>query len=163
MSQEYDTHIKQSALKKLLDPDGPSVTELSKELKIPRGTLYGWMQRSLNGSMGKPTRKSPQKWSLQEKHKKLLEAKALDEESLGVWFRENGLRQGDIDRFAREIDEALSYNPKKAHQADRKKIAELQKENQKNEKALAILSARIVLKKKYMEIMGYPDSEEEPP
>lgn len=156
--RNYSTDVKRTALEKVLRP-GARLMEISREMDIPRDTLYFWMRKAQNGVMstdGKNSRKN-----LQEKHRIVLEARGLKEEELGRWLRENGIHESQIDAWEREIGSALGHADGRGNREAilSRENKELQRELRRKDKALAEMSALIVLKKKLASILG----EEEPP
>lgn len=101
--------------------------------------------------------KTPEDWTLPEKNKALIEAAGLSPEEQGEWLRKNGLHSGHLTLWGKEIQEALtglsSGISVKEKQEFRKQISILEKEIRRKDKALAEMSALIVLKKKLESLM----------
>lgn len=154
--RNYSTDVKRTALEKIFRP-GASLKEISQEMDIPKDTLYFWMRKVQNGGMS--DRKKFRK-KLGDKMPLVIEARGLQDEELGRWLREKGLHESQINAWEREISAALenadSRSGREAVQRDR--IKELERELHRKDKALAEMSALIVLKKKLARILG----EEEP-
>lgn len=143
----YPTELKDKAIKRLLETERPSINQLSQDLDVPEVTLYYWDRQIKNGRMGKTNRR-PQ--SLSEKQQLIYEYQSLSEEDKGIWLRENGFYSSHLESWKKEITEALDGTkeyPKK-EKAWKKETERLTKELTKKEKALAEVTALLVLKKK---------------
>lgn len=143
----YGTDVKQTVLEKLLRPEGPGVPALSAEYGIPTATLYGWVRLARNGRM---SRNGHSVRTLREKMASVLEARRLPEEELGRWLREKGLHESQLKRWEQEIEVALAAQeerPAREREHERQ-LKELEREVRRKDKALAEMSALIVLKKK---------------
>ena len=153
-------------------PGGPSASELSKEVGVSQPSLSRWIRQhgSVN-SMNTPPR-SPDQWSLPEQQQACLEYYKLPEAKRGAFLRSRGLKVADIERFEKEIAEALatSASPRRRGRPAldpevkrlRKEVKEAQRELRIKDKALAETTARIVLLKKAEILFGkmYGDGED---
>lgn len=149
----YPTELKEKALKRLLERDRPSITQLSQDLEIPEVTLYYWDRQIKNGRMGN-TSHQPQ--SLSDKQQLIYEYQSLSEEDKGIWLRENGFYSSHFETWKKEIVVALDGTkeyPKK-ERAWKKEKERLTKELSKKDKALAEVTALLVLKKKLDALFG---------
>lgn len=155
----YSTEVKKTIIAKLLHPDGPSVPDLSRETNIPKETLYTWRQKAKNGGMNRNGRRRKIS-SLQEKQSLVLEARANKNEELGLWLREKGLHESQINTWELEINSVLEDRDGRGEREKelRGKIKELERDLNRKDKALAEMSALVVLKKKLEAILD----EEEP-
>lgn len=157
---KYSTHAKHTALEKILGPAGQSVGEVSAELGINKRTLYGWIQSAENGDMSKKKgRRGRRKFSFQEKYTAVLESRGLSEEELGRWLRQNGYREEQLKLWEQEIGAALNGIDEGPSRETEKELRELRSELNRKDKALAELSAIIVLKKKLKIFLDETDSE----
>lgn len=153
----YTIGFKKSLIRKLLLPDGPSVSELSKETGVSIQTLYKWL-RELKDSVGmEDYKKTPEEWTLPEKHNALLEFAALSPEEEGEWLRRNGLHSEHLAAWRQEVQEALSEitqpASKKAEKEYKEKNKQLEKELRKKEKAIAEMTTMLMLKKKLSHLL----------
>lgn len=149
----YPTELKDKAIKRLLETERPTINQLSQDLDIPEVTLYYWDRQIKNGRMGKTSRQ-PQ--SLSEKQQLIYEYQSLSEEDKGIWLRENGFYSSHLESWKKEITEALDGTkeyPKK-EKAWKKETERLTKDLAKKEKALAEVTALLVLKKKLDALFG---------
>ena len=152
----YAENFKKAMVKKLLLPGGPSVIELSQEIGVSEQSLYNWKAKYQNGGTGEPeNHRSPRRWTDEDKYEALLEAAKLTGEDLGKWLREKGLRSEHIEIWRQEMKKNLNQQKKNVELKEAKKrIKELERELRRKDKALAEMSALVVLKKKVGTLWG---------
>ena len=93
-----------------------------------------------------------------QKFNALLEAAALPEEKLGRWLREKGLRSEHLEVWQEEMKKELDQQKKNQELKEAKKrIKELERELNRKDKALAEMTALVVLKKKLDALYGNGD------
>jgi transposase-like protein len=98
-----------------------------------------------------PTPKSPRDWPFEQKLRVVYEAMSLSDKELGEFLRKEGLHEAQLTEMRRAVEEALSSKKKgvsKRGSKEAKKIKELERELSRKEKALAEVTAILVLKKK---------------
>jgi hypothetical protein len=98
-----------------------------------------------------PTPQSPRDWPLERKLRVVLEALSLSDQELGVFLRREGLHEAQLEEMRTAIEAAFSAqkkSPSKKKSSDTKKIKKLEKELHRKDKALAEVTALLVLKKK---------------
>ncbi len=71
----YSKKLKESVFKRLAS--GEKVSDLAKELNIPKNTLYTWRKKVLKGSS--TTNKKASKWSSKDKFQAVLQTAGLSE------------------------------------------------------------------------------------
>ena len=141
-------------VQKLLMPGGPSVLMLSRETGVSEQSLYNWMAKYQNGGSSQIQR-SPRQWTHEDKYEALLEAASLSGEDLGKWLREKGLRSEHIEIWQQEMKKNLNQQKKNTELKEAKKrIKQLERELHRKDKALAEMSALVVLKKKVDTLWG---------
>lgn len=157
--RNYSAEIKRTAVGKLLKPDGPTISVLSREMNIPKETLYTWIRKAKNGTMIQ-NGKRRQRMNLREKQTLILETRSLKDENLGLWLREKGLHESQLKMWMQEIDSSLEYTDGRGGREAvlRQENKDLKKELHRKDKALAEMTALVVLKKKLAVLLG----EEEP-
>ena len=64
----YSTEVKRTALEKMLRSGGKKLSEISKEMDIPKDTLYFWLRKAKDGSMNRKQKST----SLQQKQAQIL-------------------------------------------------------------------------------------------
>ena len=62
----YDYKIRESVVKKVLSPGGPSIASISKEMGIHQNTIYRWIHLTDNVEVNKK-KISPRKLNLLQK------------------------------------------------------------------------------------------------
>lgn len=150
----YAEEFKKAMVQKLLLPGGPSVLTLSRETGVSEQSLYNWLARYQNGDTAVSPR-SPRQWTCVEKYDALLEAAGLRGEDLGKWLREKGLRSEHIEIWQEEMKKDLKKQQKNTELKEAKKrIKDLEREVRRKDKALAEMSALVVLKKKVEALWG---------
>jgi transposase len=152
----YTESFKKAMVQKLLLPGGPSILELSREIGVSNQSLYNWKAKYQNrGSEYPDYARSPRQWTDTEKYEALLEAAKLTGEDLGKWLREKGLRSEHIESWQHEMKKNLNQQKKNTELKEAKKrIKELEREVRRKDKALAEMSALVVLKKKVEILWG---------
>ena len=170
----YSENVKRQVVAKLCSPGGPSAAALSREVGISQPTLSKWVREfgSVGGMKEKPTC-SPDEWTLGEKHQAVFCYYELSGEERGSYLRREGLKSCDIERFEREVSEALSVLPapslrgrgRPAKDPEVKRLEEqlkqAERELRRKDKALAETAARVVLLKKSHILFGLDDEESE--
>ena len=153
----YSTDIKRTALEKMLRPGGAKLSAISREMDIPKDTLYFWLRKAKDGRMNGKQKST----SLQKKLSQVLEASKYRDEDLGRWLRENGILESQLIAWTKEIDSHLANSEGRAGREtdQRKKIKELERDLLRKDKALAEMAALAVLKKK---MTAFYDREESP-
>lgn len=168
----FSEGFKANALRRLVGPDAIPATRLAIELGVWRSTLSRWLRAARTvpamGGSDNVTRggKSPREWSPEEKLGVVVESLGLSEEQLGEFLRRKGLHRAQLDEWRTLARQALAesakgHGPRKPTAED-KRIRALEKELQRKDKALAEVTALLVLKKKLEEIWGDED-ESTPP
>lgn len=152
----YSRAIKESVLKRVLPPSSEAIRSVSTDTGVSEQTIRTWMENINTGILGDDVQLGPRQLGAVEKFHLLLEASALPEEEKGTWIREKGLHSEHLHLWQQEIRETVSDRSNKERQAlkdARKRIRDLEKELNRKDKALAELSALVVLKKKLHSIL----------
>lgn len=162
---EYAEGFKSRMIERMAGVEGISATALSLEMGIPQSTLSRWLRRA--GRMGSMKMKhrtdrarSPRQWTTEEKLRVVLATAELNGEELGAYLRKEGLHQAQPDQWRSAVAEALSGPDKQKRKAAReeaRKIKTLERELRRKDKALAEVTALLVLKKKLEALMGDGD------
>jgi WD40 repeat protein len=144
----------------MLGPHSISANKLGEETGVCQSTLSRWsreapdevkkrgngLPRSSDSNESRPVR--PDDLPPAEKFRLLREAAELSEEDLGAFLRRNGIHHAQLDEWRQKALEALQ-KPKGARKRsiDTKRIRELERELRRKDKALAEVTALLVLKK----------------
>ena len=149
---EYSESFKTKMVQKMRPPNGRSAGALAEETGLPQPTLSRWLREARNiGVMNTPAKK----WTLMEKLRVLIEASRLDENTLGECLRREGLHEAQLKQWRAAVEAVLGDGSKRGKRsAAAKRIKELERELRRKDKALAEVSAILVLKKKAAAIWG---------
>lgn len=156
----YSEKFKEKMVAKALTP-GNSVAGTAKLARIPKTTLYSWVERAKLGSMsstGKKKRGRPRRssgWSPEEKLRILIESAGLSENELGAFMRREGLHEVDLQEMREAALAGLRpVRRKGGPTAEEKRIQKLERELTRKDKALAETAALLVLKKKFHALLA---------
>ena len=161
-NRSYTKEFKESVLKRLEHPTNDTVISLSKELGIPKTTIYQWTK---NNNKNSTNHKAVSKWTSQDKFQAVLETSTLTEREVAEYCRRKGIYVDDIKNWKDQCLKANISNLedpeklKKDLKEEKDRNKELEKELRRKEKALAETAALLVLRKKANAIWG--DLEEE--
>lgn len=158
----YISSVKEAMLSKLFTPGGPSVRELAKSSGISKTALYQWKQEATQKDPMKydaatpPNR--PQNWSAEAKLKAITETSNMSDDEVGAYCRKNGLYTHHLQEWKQALIEGLKSSPSKKNRQENQKLIQetkaLKQELLRKDKALAEVSALLVLKKKADLIWG---------
>lgn len=152
--QRYTSDFKDQALVKVFArPSGQGVAEVAASLNMSVATLKGWMlratpQQKVPSRTGVPAKE----FTLAERLLALQETHGMSGEALNGWCRERGVFARDLSQWRqsfctggsseRRLEEATELRQlKQAH-------AQLQREMNRKDKALAEAAALLILQKK---------------
>jgi transposase len=166
--RKYDEAFKGVAVQKALSPGAPDLSKVAKSLGVPTTTLYDWTQKYAKvGVMKKPIPKAPnskKEFTPEEKLQAIINKSTMTENEFGEFLRSSGLHSADVENFKNEY---FFLSKEKSRKKQDPEVAELRKEKKnlqsdlnRKDKALAEMSARIVLLKKSHLLWGDPEGEE---
>jgi len=164
--RSYSEDFKQMAVKKLLSTNSKGLSEIAKNIGIPTSTLFGWKKKYAKPQFMKKNddKNKAIDWTPEQKLQAIIETSNMGENELGQYLRKYGLHSSTLEEWKWCILSGLKPvgRPKKDPEVLelRKKEKTLQKELNRKDKALAEMSARIVLLKKSQEIFGEIEDEE---
>lgn len=160
MRRSFTDDFKQGVVKRLLLPGGPSIPEVSRELDINDPTIRAWVKKyGKAGVMSKL-----KNWSPEEKLQAVTETSNLSSDELGAYLRKHGLHSDELKNWRKECLDSFRgpgrprKDPELASAQKREKI--LERDIRRKDKALAELSARVVLLKKSRLLWGVDEGEE---
>jgi len=150
---------------KLLSPGGPSFTVLSEETGVHHTSLRQWVKEHANGKPMTKKSKTSNKFTPEEKFQILLETASMKDQALGDYLRKKGLHSAQLEEWKQETLEAMKSSPGRPKKDPeivelRHKEKRLEKELHRKDRALAEMSARIILLKKSRLIWGGAEEEE---
>lgn len=150
----YSEAIKASVLAKIMAPNAPSVVELAKELNIPYPTLYYWKNAMLKKQNVKPedAPQRPHDKSAETKLKAVMDTMSMTEQEQGAYCRTQGIYSHHLDAWKKQMLEGLGAVNTKERKAENQQalneIQQLKRDLLRKDKALAEVSALLILKKK---------------
>lgn len=164
---KYSAAIKTSVLSKALAPNAPGVIELSKEFNIPKATIYTWMHNMINQKDPKKNNSSerPKDHSPASKLQAVLDTIGKTEEEQSAYCRSHGIYYNHLETWKQQMLEGLSAVPTKEssdgikeskaiNQKMQNEVNQLTRDLNRKDKALAELTALLILKKKADLIWG---------
>lgn len=160
----YTNGFKSTMVKRLVGPERISASALSREVGVSQATLSRWKQQArtlpaMSGSKDKSRKdaKSSRQWSSKEKLQVVVDAAQLSDEELGGFLRSRGLHTSQLEEWHLLAQQALegSTKPKRRKASpEAKQIKALEKELLRKDRALAEVTALLVLKKRMQDLWG---------
>lgn len=153
-------------VRKMTGPHAVSATALSREVGVSQSALSRWLRQARTvGDMSKKKKapkppKSPRDWTFEEKVRAVAEAAGLGDEELGAFLRREGIHEAQLKQWRDAIEAALADTKRKVSKRERataKEVKKLERELRRKEKALAEVTALLVLKKKAEAFWGGED------
>lgn len=157
---KYTEAIKASVLTKALAANAPGVIELAKEFNIPKATIYTWLINMRNkNSKKEQTRQRPKDCSPAFKLQAVMDTLGKSEEEQSAYCRAQGIYYDHIVAWRQQIMESLGAGTStedkakdKENKAENQRIQDemkaLKSDLKRKDKALAEVTALLVLKKK---------------
>lgn len=160
MRTRYSSEFKQSVVQKITTPGGPSAAEMAKKLGVHYTSVYGWVKEYANTA----SMKKSKDWTPEAKLEAIIKTATMSENELGEFLRSNGLHSTQIDEWKKDIFSAQKSagRPKLDPEliALRAKEKELSKDLKRKDRALAEMSARVILLKKSRLLFGETEEDE---
>lgn len=163
----YSESFKKKMVQRLLLPNAPSANALAREVGVPQSSLSRWLRTfgtvspvpNDEGSASGVRR--PEDWPVAERLRVVAEAAKLSEEDLGMFLRREGLHEETLDDWRAAVHEALTPAAVRGRTAaaDRKRIAKLEKELARKDRALAAANAVVTLQKKVHALLADADDD----
>jgi transposase-like protein len=163
--KHYGEDFKKAAIQKLLSPNSIGATRLSEELGLGNSTLYAWKQKfAKGGNMKTGKTKSLKNWTPEDKLEALIKTATMSEHELGEFLRSQGLYSANLEQWKKDFTNGLKADlgrPKIDPEifALRKKEQALESELRRKDKALAEVTARVVLLKKSQLLFGVDEDD----
>ena len=164
MTKRYTESFKIQAVEKVLSrSNGTTIEGVSNALGVSMSSIGRWIMESReqrtrsSNSKNMTNETKPQDLSLQERLNHIKNCSSLDEESISIYCRENGIYPHHIEQWEQNFVNGDSkktsskISNSKKHKAE---INTLRKEVRRKDKALAETAALLVLQKKVHEIWG---------
>ena len=146
----FKEEFKKEMVRKLLLPGSKGASALSDEIGVSPQTLYNWRDRfSEIKSLVSTSDLIPRNWKPAARLKAIFDTACLAEIELGRWLRENGLQKEHLEIWKKEImDLTKSDKYRVENRGLKRENLELKRELARKDKALAEVSALLILKKK---------------
>jgi len=165
MARQHSEEFKKSVVKKaLLQPK--SIQNISLELGIHRASIYNWIQVYGKGAGMSKKGKRPQDWNAAEKFKAVMDFSNMNEQAQGDFLRSSGLHSDHIEAWKKQMENSLDSSENITAKQSRAELSKLKAENKElkqdlnqKDKALASVTALLVLKKKANLIWGTGEDE----
>jgi len=162
MMGQYTNAFRAKMVQRLLAPDAPTCRELSKRTGVPRSTLELWKRVAMGRGSWNNKRKTadqprrPEDWTAQERMRVVIEAEGLGPAELGEFLRREGLHEATLAQWKQAATEALSPSNR---DPKAQRIAELEKQLARKDKALAETAALLLLQKKVQALWAVADDD----
>lgn len=162
----YPSDVKESIMKLLYEPNAPTIRCIARDFGVSRSTISHWMRQA--GMMTPKEVNEADKdkyWHPEVKLDAVIKSMTLSEDDFGEYLRKNGLYSSLITQWKEKIlDSLVNTNkytrPEKTNVRSTTQYQNLKKELDRKDKALAEITALLVLKKKADLIWG--EEEEKP-
>jgi transposase-like protein len=149
-------------IERMAGPEEISAMALSREVGISQPTLSRWLReaRSVRGmSNAEQPAKSPRTWTAQERFRVVVEAARLKPTDLGEFLRREGLHEAQLTEWTQAMLSAVERPGKRGPKSAamdklNKRNRELEREIHRKDKALAEVTALLVLQKKLRALWG---------
>jgi transposase-like protein len=154
----YTNGFKERMVQRLAGPERATALQLSAETGVSQPTLSRWLRdASKVVSRKKKTSAKGAKRSGEDMFRIVARAAQLSDEELGTFLRKEGVHEATLAQWQEAATSGLADVSKpKTRKAspDAEKVKKLEKELLRKDKALAELSALMVLQKKVQAIWG---------
>ena len=161
---QYSEEFKRSAVQKVLLRGNRTIDQICGDLGITTPSFYEWRKKCANAPGMKKSERRPQDWSPAEKLKAVIEFEKLEPGKQGEFLRTEGLHSDHIETWKKSMQTGLESNGET--KVSRAEMAQLKAQNKalerdlnKKDKALAEVTALLVLKKKADLIWGTGENE----
>ena len=159
----YPKLIKDSILAKALAPNSPSVVELAKEFNLSPSTIYNWVHMSRKNAKQSNSPHRPHDKSAQKRLQAIIDTLGKSEEERNAYCRQHGFYAHHLDAWEAQVLESLGDAQTKQHKAEslqmKNEVKELKQDLNRKDKALAEVTALLILKKKADLLWGVSEDE----
>ena len=156
----YTNGFKERMVQRLAGPERTTAFQLSAETGVSQPTLSRWLRdASKVGGMSRKKKKGAKR-SGEEMFRIVAQAAQLSDDELGAFLRKEGVHEATLSQWQDAATSGLAdaSKPKgRKTSPEVQKVKQLEKELLRKDKALAELSALIVLQKKVQAIWGDED------
>jgi transposase len=155
----YTEGFKARMIQRMAGPEGISAYALARQVGASQNSLSRWLREAPTVafmSKKKPAKHNrPRRRTAEEKLQVVLKAASLSDEDLGTFLRSEGLHEATLEEWRTKVMEGATGALKAPHgkrsenTPEQRKIRELERDLNRKDKALAEVSALLILKKKY--------------
>jgi transposase len=147
--------FKENLIAKALASNAPPIIELARQSCIPYPTLYQWVsmsrKKAIKSGVNNPIR--PKDQSAETKLQAVFDTLSMTEEERGAYCRKHGFYTHHLDEWKKQILVGLGASNinkenKSEHQKTLVEMKKLKSDLHRKDKALAEVSALLILKKK---------------
>ena len=160
MRRQHSQEFKESIVQKVATPGGPTVMQMSEKTGIHHTSIRNWVKSYGNRSVMKKTNE----WTPEKKLQAIAHTLTMSEKELGEFLRSNGLHSADLEQWKQDFysSQQAAGRPRNDRELNqlRTKEKELSKDLRRKDRALAEMSARVILLKKSHAIFGEPEDDE---
>ena len=160
-NRKFSREFKEAMVKKLIARGSQTVEQFSEENGMAVSTITRWKSECANIS-GMKHKNNKSKYSAETILQIISETHSLNEEELGLYVRQKGLHTNQIADWRACILSAITAPKVSLNQKDARdsQIKDLEKDIRKKDKALAEVSALLILQKKVSLLWGTHAEEE---
>ena len=162
----YSEAFRAKMVQRMLGPNKQSANALADEVGINQPTLSRWLRdvRILGDTMTdkRRTKKNTPRWTSSEKLRIVVAASQLEDHEFGAFLRREGVHEHQLEQWRSTVLAALDADGAKKRSGpspEAKELVAVQRDLHRKNKALAEVSALLVLKKKADLIWGVEDDD----
>lgn len=159
--RKFSDEQKQMWVKKFLNRGSKPIEVFCRENALSSTAVYKWIAIYGRSPDMKPTPRSPQHWTSEEKFKAVMAFDKLEPEEQGAYLRQEGVHSEHLEMWREKMKKSLeleSHDRRSERGEMVYRIMDLERELARKEKALAETAAILVLKKKADSIWGVEES-----
>lgn len=152
--RQYSAEFKEKLLAKVFSPNAPSRLELARRANIPYPTLVTWITMSKKKQKVKFKNHSirPKDKTAEAKFQAVSDTLQMTEEERGAYCRKHGFYTHHLEEWKKQIFTGLETTCSKEQKKENNKVVDeikkLNRDLHRKDKALAEVSALLILKKK---------------
>jgi len=160
MKLKYSKDFKQSTIQKILMPGGPTIMEMARKTGIHPTSIRGWIKTYGTS----PSMTKSKVWTPEKKLEAIIKTAGMLENERGEFLRSNGLHSSDLEQWKQDFYSSTKAPGRPRIDPElvqlRNKEKELSKDLRRKDRALAEMSARVILLKKSHAIFGETEDDE---
>ena|SRR5271154_6375883 len=150
---QYSVEFKEKLLGKVFSQNSPSPVELAKSHGVPYGTLHTWIKMRKNKNIKQPlVGTAPENRTAEDKLRMVIATLEQTDAERGAYCRAEGVYTHHLESWKAQILSGLTGISVKQNKAECQQLThankKLQSELNRKDKALAEISALLILKKK---------------